>query len=69
MTSLFRTRRAGDNSHGWRQSRPNYFYELRLIAMIFAWNGAFWSLNLTAINAAPLTAFRILSILRACLQA
>ncbi len=42
-------------------AKPAEFYELRLIAMIFAWNGAFWSLNLTAINAAPLTAFRILS--------
>jgi sorbitol/mannitol transport system permease protein len=28
-----------------------------LIAIIFAWNEAFWSLNLTAANAAPLTAF------------
>jgi sorbitol/mannitol transport system permease protein len=28
-----------------------------LIAIIFAWNEAFWSLNLTAANAAPLTAY------------
>jgi sorbitol/mannitol transport system permease protein len=28
-----------------------------LLAIIFAWNEAFWSLNLTAANAAPLTAF------------
>ena len=28
-----------------------------LLAMILAWNEAFWSLNLTAANAAPLTAF------------
>ena len=28
-----------------------------LIAIIFAWNEAFWSLNLTAAKAAPLTAF------------
>jgi sorbitol/mannitol transport system permease protein len=28
-----------------------------LILIIFAWNEAFWSINLTAANAAPLTAF------------
>jgi sorbitol/mannitol transport system permease protein len=28
-----------------------------LLAIILSWNEAFWSLNLTAVNAAPLTAF------------
>jgi ABC-type glycerol-3-phosphate transport system permease component len=28
-----------------------------LILIIFAWNEAFWSINLTSANAAPLTAF------------
>ena len=28
-----------------------------LIAIIFAWNEAFWSLNLTAARATPLTAY------------
>jgi sorbitol/mannitol transport system permease protein len=67
MTSLFRrdvleaTRMDGAKSH-------DEFYHVlllslsgiastSLIAMIFAWNGTSWSLNLTATNAAPLTAF------------
>jgi sorbitol/mannitol transport system permease protein len=28
-----------------------------LLAIILSWNEAFWSLNLTSVNAAPLTAF------------
>jgi hypothetical protein len=59
------TGRAGGSTHGWRPgpilSRASALsfriVSTSRIAMIFAWNGTFWSLNLTATNAAPLTAF------------
>ena len=67
MTSLFRrdvletTRMDGGKAQ-------DEFYQVLLLslssiastsltAMIFAWNGTFWSLNVTATNAAPLSAF------------